>query len=336
MCGSGTPATASMTAGSSMAFVYPRSGAHALDERSTMQDAVPTATLATGDVDLASTLATVAFLPDDPTVRLGPGSFARATTTPDGPASVRVTWSGGEAAVETHGPGGAWLLERAPGLLGLEDDVTTFRPQDPGLAELWRRHRGDRIARTRTLWHDLAWFVVQQRVDRTSAAQQWARLVRTHGEAAPGDLGLLVPPDPRTIARLDYAALHLLGIERRRDDALRLAARAAGRLAGLVDGPFAAAAPALDAVRGIGPWTRACLVGHTWGDADTVVVGDAGIPAMVGWLLARERGADDRRMLELLEPHRPHRYRIVRLAFHAGATPPRRAPRGHRTDIRRL
>jgi hypothetical protein len=55
-----------------MAFVYPRSGAHALDERSTMQDAVPTATLATGDVDLASTLATVAFLPDDPTVRLGP------------------------------------------------------------------------------------------------------------------------------------------------------------------------------------------------------------------------------------------------------------------------
>ena len=43
---------------------------------------------------------------------------------------------------------------------------------------------------------------------------------------------------------------------------------------------------------------------------------------MVSWLLAGERRADDARMLELLEPYRPHRYRVVRLAFAAGTRPP--------------
>jgi 3-methyladenine DNA glycosylase/8-oxoguanine DNA glycosylase len=76
------------------------------------------------------------------------------------------------------------------------------------------------------------------------------------------------------------------------------------------------------------------LAVHTWGERDTVIVGDDGIPSMVGWLLAREAGADDARMIELLEPYRPHRYRVVRLAFAGQVRPPRRHPRGRRTDIR--
>jgi hypothetical protein len=62
-----------------------------------------------------------------------------------------------------------------------------------------------------------------------------------------------------------------------------------------------------------------------------VVVGDSGIPSIIGWLLAREERANDDRMLALLEPHRPHRYRVVRLAMAAGVHP----LRGRRTDIRR-
>jgi 3-methyladenine DNA glycosylase/8-oxoguanine DNA glycosylase len=71
-------------------------------------------------------------------------------------------------------------------------------------------------------------------------------------------------------------------------------------------------------VRGVGPWTASCLAAQTWGDRDAVVVGDSGIPSIVGWPPAREERADDDRMIALLEPHRPHRYRVLRLAMAAG------------------
>jgi len=41
-------------------------------------------------------------------------------------------------------------------------------------------------------------------------------------------------------------------------------------------------------------------------------------------------------MLELLELYRPHRYRVVKLAFAARAFPPARPAAGRRADIRRL
>ncbi len=291
----------------------------------------------TGDIDLASTLASLAILAQDPTVRLSPGRFDRATTTPEGPGSIIVTWADGEAGarVATAGDGAGWLADRAPALLGCEDDVRGFDPPAPPLRDLWRRHRGDRIARTATLWHDLACFIVQQRVSRTDAAAHWRRLVIALGTPAPGLPGLVAPPDPATVARLSYHDLHRHGIERQRADNLLHAARAAARLQHLVDGDVDRALPHLRAVRGIGPWTASCIATSTWGEQDAVIVGDDGIPSMVAWLLARERRAGDERMLELLEPHRPHRYRVVRLAFLGGVRPPRRHPRAARTDIRR-
>lgn len=303
-------------------------------------------------IDLATTLRTVAFLPRDPTVRLAPGRFERATITPDGPGSIRVTWERRAAPhadtvtdtvahtvahVETFGDGAVWLLDRADRLLGVTDDVTGFEPLERPLRDLWRRHRGDRIPATGTLWHDVAWFVVQQRIDTTSAAEQWRRLVSDMGTPAPGLDGLMVPPEPGAIARLSYHHVHRYGIERQRAEYLRHAARAAGRLQRLVDEGVAvdAAMPLLRSVPGIGPWTATCLAAQTWGDADTVVLGDDGIPSMVAWLLAGERRADDARMLELLEPFRPHRQRIVRLGYAGDVSPPRRAPRARRDDIRR-
>lgn len=74
----------------------------------------------------------------------------------------------------------------------------------------------------------------------------------------------------------------------------------------------------------------------TWGHPDTVRVGDAGIPAMLGSVLARESTADDARMRELLEPFRPHRHRNIQLAFVARQRPPRTHHRTRSPDIRRL
>ncbi|MEM9710861.1 MAG: DNA-3-methyladenine glycosylase 2 family protein [Actinomycetota bacterium] len=289
-----------------------------------------------GEVDLVTTLRPITFLRGDPCVRLAPGRFGRATVTPDGVGALVAEWSSddGEVVVETTGDGARWLLDRATGLLGLDDDPGDFEPAGPPLRDVWRRHRGDRIARTSTLWHDVAWFIVQQRITTDDAADQWRRLVSELGTPIEGT-GLTAPPTPATIARLRYPELHRFGIERRRAEHLRAAARALARRGDLVDDDFADVRAGLAAIPGVGPWTLGCLGAQTWGRADAVIVGDDGLPSMICWMLAREARGDDERMLELLEPFRPHRYRVIRLALAAGVRPPRRAPRGRRTDIRR-
>ena len=77
----------------------------------------------------------------------------------------------------------------------------------------------------------------------------------------------------------------------------------------------------LQHIRGIGPWTAAMVTAVAMGDADAVPVGDFHIPNTVAWTLAGEPRATDDRMLELLEPFRGHRWRVIRLAKGAGGAP---------------
>ena len=70
------------------------------------------------------------------------------------------------------------------------------------------------------------------------------------------------------------------------------------------------------------------------GDVDAVPVGDYGLPGLVGNALAGERDADDARMLELLEPFRPQRWRALRLLAYSGRGPSRRAPRARVRTLR--
>jgi 3-methyladenine DNA glycosylase/8-oxoguanine DNA glycosylase len=78
---------------------------------------------------------------------------------------------------------------------------------------------------------------------------------------------------------------------------------------------------------GVGRWTALNVALYVHGDPDTVVEGDYNLPALVAWNLAGERTADDARMLELLEPDRPHRARVMQVLGAAGTTPPRHGPR---------
>jgi hypothetical protein len=79
------------------------------------------------------------------------------------------------------------------------------------------------------------------------------------------------------------------------------------------------AARRLTALPGIGPWTAAEVGMVALGDPDAVSVSDYHLPNQVAWALAGEPGADDARMLELLEPYRGQRGRVIRLIL-AGAT----------------
>ncbi|MDH3729946.1 MAG: DNA-3-methyladenine glycosylase 2 family protein, partial [Acidimicrobiia bacterium] len=87
------------------------------------------------------------------------------------------------------------------------------------------------------------------------------------------------------------------------------------------------AAARLTALPGIGEWTASQVVQVVLGDPDSVMVGDYKLPSFVTWNLAGEPRGDDARMLELLEPYRGHRARVVRLLKAGGESPPRYGPR---------
>ena len=82
----------------------------------------------------------------------------------------------------------------------------------------------------------------------------------------------------------------------------------------------------LRALPGVGVWTAAEVRQRAHGDADAVSFGDYHVAKNIGWaLLGRE--IDDDALAELLEPYRPHRYRVQRLLELAGAARPRHGPR---------
>jgi 3-methyladenine DNA glycosylase/8-oxoguanine DNA glycosylase len=88
----------------------------------------------------------------------------------------------------------------------------------------------------------------------------------------------------------------------------------------------------LRSLPGIGVWTSAETRSRAHGDADAVSFGDYHIAKNVGYALTGE-AVDDDGLAELLEPYRPHRYRVQRLVELARAGRPRRgarmAPRTH-------
>jgi 3-methyladenine DNA glycosylase/8-oxoguanine DNA glycosylase len=252
------------------------------------------------------------------------------TRTTAGPATVRISVGAGlRSSVEVHawGPGAEVATTAVPDLLGFHDGEIDFEPSRPVLREQWRRHPGLRLGRTPSVIEALLPVIVAQKVPGRDAARSWRRLSRAFAEPAPGPADLALPPDPARLARLSYADLHRFAIERKRADPLLAACRVAARLERLASRSADQLMAGLRQIRGLGPWTAtkvACVVA---GDPDVVVVGDYGFPAMVAWNLAGERTADDARMLELLEPERPHRARAMQLIMVAGASPPRHGPR---------
>ena len=83
----------------------------------------------------------------------------------------------------------------------------------------------------------------------------------------------------------------------------------------------------LTALPGVGEWSAAEVAIRALGDADAVSIGDYHLPNLVSWLLAGEARGTDQRMLELLEPYRGHRGRVLRLLEVAGRPAPRFGPR---------
>lgn len=281
-----------------------------------------------GPLDLRRTLAIHLRGAGDPTMRIEPGRIVRATRTADGPATVALAVRGDHLEVEAWGPGADRLLDAAPALVGLDDDRSAFDPsRHPLVAELDRRHRGIRFGRTGAVLESLVPAILEQKVTGTEAWRGLRGLIRTWGEAAPGPFGLRLLPEPATIAAIPYHAFHPLGVERRRADLIRRVADRAIRFEEVLDLSRDAAYARLTALPGIGPWTAAEVMLRAAGDPDAVSVGDFHLPNLVAFTLAGEIRGDDERMLELLEPFRGHRARVIRLLEASGLRPPAFGPR---------
>ncbi|MFI9203289.1 DNA-3-methyladenine glycosylase family protein [Streptomyces sp. NPDC053048] len=288
-----------------------------------------------GPYDLGRTLCVLARGPGDPAYRVAPdGSIWRASRTPQGPGTLRLTRTDTVHA-EAWGPGADWLLDNLPALLGADDDPAAFTPRHRLVHESHRRNPGLRLARTGLVLESLIPSILEQKVTSDEAYRSWRQLLQRHGDPAPGpDPDLRVMPDPRTWALIPSWEWHKAGVDGKRSATIVRAARAAARLeeAASMDEPQAAAR--LRAIPGIGPWTAAETLQRTNGAADAVTVGDLHLPRIVGYALTGFRGADDEAMLELLTPYEGQRHRACRLILLSGATLPRRAPRFSVRDFR--
>jgi len=279
--------------------------------------------------DLVATLRPLARGTGDPTLRLAPGRAWRTYRTTAGPATVAIAQEGDRLSAEAWGPGADVALDELPRVLGLDTGPWDVADHHRLVSDLARRHRGVRLTRTEAVLDSLVPAILEQKVTGQEARRAWRGLVARYGEPAPGPatFRLRLPPAPERLAALPYYAFHPHGVERRRADLIRLVAARAAWFETIATLPLPDAYVRLTAVPGIGPWTAAEVAVRALGDPDAVSVGDFHLKNLVAYALAGEQRADDTRMLELLEPWRGERAKVVRLLELSGIAAPKYGPR---------
>ena len=294
-------------------------------------------------LDLRRTLSVLRHGSGDPAYRVdATGAVWRASRTPEGPATLRLSAAPtlGEVRGAAWGPGASWILDSMPGMLGADDDASSFRPAHPLLCEALRRFEGWRVTRTGLVMESLVPAVLEQKVTGKEATRSWRELLWRFGTPAPGPgvengqpRGMYVTPSPKEWALIPSWSWHKAGVDGARVHTIIRAAEVAGRLEETTTLDSCAGTTRLRTVSGIGPWTAAEVRQRAHGDADAISVGDYHLPTVIGWSLIG-KPVDDDGMLELLEPYAGQRHRAATLIVLAGGTPPRRGPRYAGRDYR--
>lgn len=259
----------------------------------------------------------------------------RATLTPEGPATLQVSVRGDCVDARAWGPGASWAVAQAPALCGEEDDAGGFAPDSPLIKRLQRHALGLRITKTKAVFEALVPAVLGQKVSGVEAHRAYQMVVRELGTPAPARAQMIVPPSPAVLAATPYWTFHRFGVERRRAEVIINAARSASRLEETAAMELPAAHARLQAFPGVGPWTAAVVALVALGDADAVPIGDYHLAHAVGYALEGTARSSDQRMLELLEPYRGHRGRVIRLLRLMGVSAPKFGPRMPIRDIAR-
>ncbi|MGB9302191.1 MAG: DNA-3-methyladenine glycosylase 2 family protein [Mycobacterium sp.] len=293
-----------------------------------------------GAVSFGHTLAPLRRGPRDPCFRLpGDGTIWRTSLLASGPVTARFSRAAPDAArCVVWGDGAEQFLDMLPALLGADDDASDFTPRHPTVIAARQRVPHLRLGRTGQVLEALIPAVIEQRVPGADAFRSWRVLVSKYGTPAPGPApdGMRVPPSADAWRYIPSWEFHRANVDPGRAQTVVGCARRAASLERLVSQPADQAREALTSLPGVGVWTAAEVAQRAFGDADAVSVGDYHIPKMIGWTLLGHP-VDDTGMLEVLEPMRPHRHRVVRLLEASGlAYEPRRGPRLPVQEIRSL
>jgi len=267
----------------------------------------------------------------DPTLQWDGDSVWRAVRTPAGTATLRLEVRGSAVEAAAWGDGADWAIAGVPELLGHGDDTSGFDVSgNPFLHEAQRRLTGQRLLRTNHVLEAMLAAILEQKVTSKEARRAWSWLIRKHGDPAPGPApeGMRVFPAPSVWRLVPSWDWHQAGVDPQRSrTALAAASVATGLERTLRLGRGGAdIARGLRSVPGVGVWTAAETSQRAHGDPDSVSVGDYHLPAVVGWALVG-RPVDDDGMLELLEPWRGHRQRVMRIIEGSGFQKPRFGPR---------
>ncbi len=293
-----------------------------------------------GVVSPALTLAPLRRGPWDPCFQnSGDGAIWRTSLLLTGPITARIKRTALNAVTcAAWGGGAAEFLDALPAQLGAEDEASDFAPQEPIVAAAHRRVPHLRLGRTGHVLEALIPAVLEQRVQGADAFRSWRILVTKYGTPAPGPAPrrMRVPPPAEVWRDIPSWEFHLANVDPRRSRTVVSCAQRTASLKKLSSWPVAKARDALTALPGVGIWTAAETAQRAFGDADALSVGDYHVPKMIGWTLLG-RPVTDEIMVELLEPMRPHRHRVVRLLEASGlAYEPRRGARLALQNIRSL
>jgi 3-methyladenine DNA glycosylase/8-oxoguanine DNA glycosylase len=290
-------------------------------------------------VDVLSTLWPLRHGLGDPAHQVTPdGTFWWGCATPQGPGTLALRSTGAAAYAAAWGQGASWLLDVVPRLLGADDDWSTLHVTGyPVLHETLRRCPGMRLPSTGLVLDSLVPAILEQRVTGLESRRAWRGLLYRFGSPAPGPLARLrIPPPAGVLLEMTTWEWHRLGVDLRRQLAIRAAATVAYRLEECTRLALDAAVARLRLVPGVGEWTAAETAQRAFGHPDAVSVGDYHIPDLVGYALTGVPRTDDAQMLQLLAPWRGQRQRVVRLVEASGIRKPRFAPRLATTDIRAI
>jgi 3-methyladenine DNA glycosylase/8-oxoguanine DNA glycosylase len=251
----------------------------------------------------------------DPTAQLSPDCFRRAVFYRNEPAAVEICRDAGGLQVTAYGGHAQELLDET--VIGLEQDdsYSDFATEDSGVFRLHKKYPGLRLLRVPWLYDMTCSAILQQRVRTVDAMRDWRRITLRWGTAAP--LGLHAFPPAQVLAQVPMHGLQQLGLDPRRARTLLAFARELRFTRLKSTTSFAELRKYLSRIPGIGPWTTECVLGYGAGDIDAAIPGDLHLPRIVCYALAGEFSGSDERMMELLEPFRGHRFRIIRLLYAA-------------------
>jgi 3-methyladenine DNA glycosylase/8-oxoguanine DNA glycosylase len=227
------------------------------------------------------------------------------------------------------GDGAAEFTETLPDLLGVHDDPAGFATEEPTIAAAHRRVPHLRIGRTGRVLEALIPAVLEQRVAGADSFRSWRLLVTKFGVPAPGPapVRMRVPPSAEVWRRIPSWEFHRANVDPGRARTIVGCAQRAASLERLCARPASQRHNALTSLPGVGVWTAAEVAQRAFGEADALSIGDYHLAKVIGWSLLGHP-IDDAEMVELLEPMRPHRYRVVRLLEVSGlARNPRFGPR---------